>query len=76
MRGTSAQSLLSKIGDPLRGGMRDSSFLGILASWAKWNLVYDPFCHNAIRAKVLAAGAASSLVLSTNRPTTDLAYRP
>ena len=52
------------------------SSLGILARWAKRNLVYDPFCHNAIRTKVLAAGTASSLMLTTNRPTTDFAYRP
>src|SRR5713226_10773461 len=49
--------------------------LGILARWAERNLVDDPFCHNAVRAEVLAAGAASSLVFSANCPTADLTDR-
>src|SRR3989442_8181649 len=49
--------------------------LRILAGRAERNLVDDPFCHNAVSAKVLAAGAASSLMFSTNGPTTDLTDR-
>src|SRR2546425_5167725 len=46
-----------------------------LARRAERNLVYDPFGHNAVSAKVLAAGAACSIVFSTNGPTTDLTDR-
>src|SRR2546427_11747455 len=49
--------------------------LGILARRAEWNLIDDPFCLNAVRAEVLAAGAASFLMFSANRPATDLTDR-
>jgi hypothetical protein len=49
--------------------------LGILACWAERNLVDDPFCHNAVCAQVLAAGATSSLMFGTNCPTADLTDR-
>ena|SRR5712692_7376299 len=49
--------------------------LGIFARWAERNLIDDPFCHNAVRAEVFAAGAASSLMFGANCPTADLTYR-
>ena len=49
--------------------------LGIFACWAERNLIDEPFCHNAVRAEVFAAGAASSLMFGANCPTADLTDR-
>src|SRR6266704_3983200 len=75
MEAMTVQSLRRKLGRSWEVVGEVQLPLCILARRAERNLVYDPFCHNTVSAKMLAAGAACSLMFNTNGPTTDLTDR-